>query len=655
MVVLSCPTKACSSGKHLNETFTHKYLPTTSSTSIWVRFLQSPSRHQIAYYRPRLYPLPRSRTRSRLHPRPQLRPREEVAMASTRRTALPPTEDERNHYYWGLPSLPKLVARSNATDITWEMKVEKDLKALSPTGRHEVVNLWNDTFGPLRRDILEALEGTACNAIDILRLGYARDGKNETHKHGPITFFLSVDPDSTTWEQGYATVTNCKKILERHHVVDVHCEMMESRLHFATLPSPTVPSAPPPPTVSSAPPPPTASSAPPGAPPLTSSLLEAQFPAEADVEALTSACIGVGVASAALPDGGGTKGLYFRKQNDLDGPVYVMTCRHVVFDLHTDDGKRYEYDESKPRLAVIQPDNLSLQKEQDKLRSAVEGEIADRRRIINTITKRCDYNPPPERLAPLQTEIEDLMTTLETRLQHTSLFEPEEMRIFGHVAFAPEYGTYSLGSPGGERANCCLSDWALIELHAKKHETPLRNLTNHVFVGRSSNTELRYAREEAPAFCEELDSEISTLQLQNVAIPVEDMFSPKRCNSAGDLVTMVAMHGKATGFSVGFANMAKSVLRRLERRGDVNDVYTVETWCVVGRRNRRDEGVPGMRRDFSTCEDSGATVFDLEGHIGGMLTAGSSLNGSYHDKSYVTPLEWILDDADRQGFKLCLV
>ena len=110
-------------------------------------------------------------------------------------------------------------------------------------------------------------------------------------------------------------------------------------------------------------------------------------------------------------------------------------------------------------------------------------------------------------------------------------------------------------------------------------------------------------------------------------IPENDMKYPKITDKNGEPCLMVAKMGPITGLTWGRANEVKSV------RLTDPDVVSKE-WCVVG--------LP-TSQSFSKKGDSGSVVFDLEGHIGGIMTSGAGWNDRM-DTTYVTPMVWLLRD-----------
>ncbi|KAG9501874.1 hypothetical protein J7337_007572 [Fusarium musae] len=143
--------------------------------------------------------------------------------------ATPPSRKEFRSYYSGLPDCPYLVARSTMTP--WNGPVyDWDVydRILDPVEKHAVVPLWNDSTGPMRRKILEAVQDIDWNAIDILRCGSA--DSNDRHLVRPVILFVSVKPESTTWLDGRAVTLKCRDVLQEHGINDVEVEIKESRI-----------------------------------------------------------------------------------------------------------------------------------------------------------------------------------------------------------------------------------------------------------------------------------------------------------------------------------------------------------------------------------------------------------------------------------------
>ncbi|PTB64844.1 hypothetical protein BBK36DRAFT_1170516 [Trichoderma citrinoviride] len=152
---------------------------------------------------------------------------------------MPPGAEEQELYYYGLPSCPKLVARTSSnvwvnpqmpgpTTFTGTLNMYR--KMLRPAGRHPLLNqLWNDATSSLRVQITDAVSDIDWHAIDILRVGYV-------HEQSPITLMVAVTPDTVSWNQAYPVAVRCKSILEQHGIHGIECEVRESVVAFLTEP-----------------------------------------------------------------------------------------------------------------------------------------------------------------------------------------------------------------------------------------------------------------------------------------------------------------------------------------------------------------------------------------------------------------------------------
>ncbi|KAK1596659.1 uncharacterized protein LY79DRAFT_677999 [Colletotrichum navitas] len=137
-----------------------------------------------------------------------------------------PLTEERDWFYNGLPSLPKLVARSSSTPFRFNRVNPwlSDRKTLAAVGEHAIVSRWNDEPSLLRDQILGILarQDVDYQAIDSLRIGYI---DNEM----PVIVSISVSA-GTPWEIGSQVARECRKALVEHGLDDVHCEIKEFRL-----------------------------------------------------------------------------------------------------------------------------------------------------------------------------------------------------------------------------------------------------------------------------------------------------------------------------------------------------------------------------------------------------------------------------------------
>lgn len=211
--------------------------------------------------------------------------------------AVEPTQQERDLYYHGIPSRPKLVARSSPEP--WVL-VQSEWsgprrKAMYAVGDHPIVAIWNDDASTsLRAQVIDLLSKRDVNwhAIDVLRIGY-REAPNDA----PVVVFISVERDSLTWERGHAVAVQCRLLLLQYELSDVHCEIKESRLVY--LRSPKV------------------------------MQLPNQTAMYGDIRSLLCDVVGNTIGAQDTPTKEGTSCIYLRDTGT--NSVFALTCRHVCF------------------------------------------------------------------------------------------------------------------------------------------------------------------------------------------------------------------------------------------------------------------------------------------------------------------------------------
>lgn len=510
---------------------------------------------------------------------------------------LPPSDEERNGYFYGLPSRPRLVARTSTELWVFQQDQFPIHKRLRTVADHAVVDLWNNSDGPLRQEILAALDGIDWTAVDILRVGYERDNTSSGRSFdSPVTLLISVKPDSTPFNKAYDTVTECLRILEQFLIFDMQVEMKEGD-YICCAPY----------TIE------------------TPSLQVPQFSAEPLVAgdrfgAPFSEYLGISIALSERAEHEGTKCLYLRCGNK----VYALTCRHVVFPP-SEDNKEYRHATDTQRC-IIQPGKTTFDKLQQHLGREIESLDASID-LMKLYRNRPDPEADRRQIQNFEAEKDELQNWQAT----VDAFKDPAARIFGHIAFSPPFSV-GLTEYGGKR----LRDWALIELDQSKHATPLSLLQNRVVLGASAgNTILRHATGWSQL--------IRTFSLSGDTallwgtIPEHKMRDSQTRTPDGDRGLFMIKVGRTTGLTTGIANMVTSVTRRPYQ----DQVFFSEEWCVIGNNNA----------PFSKKGDSGSAVFDLQGRVGGMLTGGigDKLKG-IPDTTYVTPIKWLLEDAKVYGY-----
>ncbi|KAM0421227.1 hypothetical protein ACHAPT_010947 [Fusarium lateritium] len=483
-------------------------------------------------------------------------------------------------------------------------KLEQDQPSINknfdPVGQHAIVQLWNNSTGPLRQDILRALYGVAWTAIDILRVGDERQkealGEEDGH---PVTLLISVEPGSTPSQLVQRVAMDCRKILLLHGISDVPIEIKESRV-FESASGP--------------------SAAPATAPKLSPMEVWTGGKDVEEVEnnALFADCLGLSIAPYSQPTHEGTKGLYLRRKDT--GTILLLTCRHVAFGESVPNDE-YRHDRNTGSWTIIQPGEETFSERKGDL----ERRIRYRASSVARLEKGSDI---PKWIEDVDAELQRLKKAIphfEQRLRRLQELGDPASRIIGHVVLSPPY---SLGTTKMSARQ--LRDWALIELHQGKHAIDLASLSNQVFVGDKA-----------------LDDWISSTPSPVGDANWMEMRDPKSVTPPWGPTMVVMKHGRTTGFTVGFANEALSLVRRTH--GGVT--FECEEWCVLGSMDWRGEG---PRQAFSAAGDSGSCVFDSMGRVVGILAGGGG-EEFHNDPTYVTPIEWLLDDIRAHGYDVELL
>jgi hypothetical protein len=140
-----------------------------------------------------------------------------------------PDTIETDGYYYGLPSRPRLVARSSGEP--WRRSAPgyptfPQMKALSIVGKHPIRDAWDAKF---QEEIIEALGATRWTSIDILRIGYA--GLSGRGAPRPVVLWIGVRTGSLTWDEGMTIVEACVSPLRQRHSIDGLTEINRSQFY----------------------------------------------------------------------------------------------------------------------------------------------------------------------------------------------------------------------------------------------------------------------------------------------------------------------------------------------------------------------------------------------------------------------------------------
>lgn len=132
-----------------------------------------------------------------------------------------PSDLEKALYYYGLPSRPRLVARSDFLTVSWALRIEDEHtvpKELRNVGSHDIIDIYNSS---LRDKIVSRLDSIEWTSIDVVRIGYLGSSFH------PVLLWIGVTPGSLTSQDGLDIALGCRLELKRAGL-DVHCEIREA-------------------------------------------------------------------------------------------------------------------------------------------------------------------------------------------------------------------------------------------------------------------------------------------------------------------------------------------------------------------------------------------------------------------------------------------
>ena len=309
--------------------------------------------------------------------------------------------------------------------------------------------------------------------------------------------------------------------------------------------------------------------------------------------------IGQSIAPLDNPTTEGSLGLYM-KINGTD-TCTALTNRHVVFHPKSDSGDAYLYrNVSQPRYAIVQPGETSF-----------EAQMSTNTEAIKFWSDAARHKQPLE-------VADTMLKPLEKKKDTLNEFEKPVDRIIGHIYASPAPGTHpSLGF---------LRDWALLDLDLAKFGDS--DPENHVYIGSLDMRALNeWKIKNYNCFAiEAMGNSMKVLKLRDT-VSVAEIKRPSMLDPKGDPVLYVGKFGRTTGLTWGKGNELKSMTRKY-----LGEKPSLE-WLIMGL----------FKQVFSSPGDSGSAVFDINGRIAAILSAGHGITEST-DITYATPIEWVLKD-----------
>ena len=519
--------------------------------------------------------------------------------------SLPPftlSDEEATFYYFGLPSSPRLLARTSTTP--WKKTQSLDAyikpKQLGVVFNHKLNTIWRDV-APKVAACLDEM-GVRWSTIDVFRIGLVGEP-------APVILWIGAEPQPLAGEKANTAAFRCLDILKEFGVTDVHVEIRESS--FVCSAGPTL------------------------FPPVVSTL-----PTATARHPLTHA-LSLHISPEAMPDTEGTGGFFLTESRESN-KLLLVTARHVVLPPTKVDNVEIKCDSNnQPRHDV-----LLLGKEPYKsCLASINVEIGQHQTLIASWNQRlkdvegkdhrgahAERKAAPHAIAAAEEAITELTTFYADVAEH---WATPANRVLGHVTFSPpiRFGV-------GTRDQQYTEDYAIIEVDKDKIDKTEFE-ANVIDLGSKIRlevfTEMMNPNPDNTTYFEYPSDRL--LRLKDT-IPDSQMRRPTFLDKNGDPCLIVIKDGAKTGVTIGHANGIESLTRKDFHGGVGGDSWE---WAIVAYSTKFTE-------PFSAPGDSGAVVVDGIGRIGGLITGGGRGVKDSLDVTYATPINFLLERIKANGY-----
>ncbi|CCM06263.1 uncharacterized protein FIBRA_08513 [Fibroporia radiculosa] len=513
-----------------------------------------------------------------------------------------PSAAEAIFYYYGLPSKPRLIARSSS-DVWMQptgAEAYLELKELTPLGVHPLDTVWEDTVGPAI-DLYFQEKGVQCTSMNPLRIGIV--GQSSP----PAIIFIGVNPGSLSHELGIEVAVHCRNILIQNGIDDVHVEIRDSEFtQAAMLYKPAISANP-------------------------AAMLREPF----------STSLGLSICGAKTTNFEGTGGLFF-VDSAKPGILYLLTARHVLFPPNKEQNKLYRYCNSTgaPRRNVMLLGEATFNARLEDIKAAIDGKnhVIDtlnmRLKLANEMKSKDDAAAERRSIKLKMDEVNEAIKAFEDLLADVVRdWQEEENRIIGHVVLSPPIRP-NYGKDG------FTEDWAVVEVHPTKIAR-LNFIGNAIDLGYVEISELfawMYPQTANPSsFKYPGDRLLKCFG----TVTDQEMFKPDPKNTDhNDPAIMVLKNGNTSKFTVGRLNTIRAFVR-VYGNGIANEMS--KEVCVLPRNPKSGP--------FSVCGDSGSVVIDGIGRICGILTGGVQGTTDVSDCTFITSINFLLKRLAAFGIK----
>ena len=493
---------------------------------------------------------------------------------------------EAKHYYNGLPSKPRLIARTGAP---WYSPSGPEaylrIKELRIPGQHELLDLWEDYFALKVHDILDQ-NGVNWSSTDIVRIAHIDD------PDGNLVLWIGVRPRPTplSYDVAIEVALQCQRLLFDYRITGVDVELRESDIIQM-------------------------------AGPLLLKPTDVIDPT-ATQRGPFIATLGITICAQDTPWAEGTAGFFLAVTGV--NKLFLVTARHVLFPQS--DNKPFERSESQARRNVLVLSQSSLQQQLLSIKKEIDYQdiiIADRKMSIKEVAGKEDAvsrkirEDAELKLKKARARAEALTDFHRKILTH---WGPDKNRVLGHVIYSPP-----IVVDAGTSQQQFTQDIAVIEIDASKIN-PNDFPGNFIDLGtKYTSVELR--RKMDPKNPHNFAYPGNRLLKLRGTIPKEEIQRPKMLDWDSKACITVLKRGRSTNLTVGKATTFVSYTRK---HFSENNTAVSKELAVIPLD--KESGV------FSAKGDSGSVVVDGLGRIAGILTGGSGA-AETTDVTFVTPID----------------
>ena len=524
-----------------------------------------------------------------------------------------PSDMESKYYYHGLPSRPRLVARSSTTPwevVTgpWTFPVPKELR---PIGNHRGLRrAWQSL---LPTQLFQAFDELHVNwtSLDVLRMASVRDGytagadattgDDEAH----AILWVGVMPVSLTPEDGYMAAMRVQHLLRDFGIFDVECEIRETRVLRSVGPK------------------------------LLKPLITYDDPTR-DVRISLTTTLGQPIATLARPWAEGTLGFFAQAGGDRS-KLFFVTAGHVVTRQGEQNTVYHRTTTTQPAQKVI----LLGRESYGKLLAKIRNEVDDMTMLIEdreTTAKRFEgdeSDEAKEHRIKNETWFDDSRKTREAfrnlEKEVATKWDNPENRVMGFKLLSPPLvaGAPPLGFT---------QDWAMIQLDLEKIDAT-NFVGNVIDLGTAfSRGQLTRMMNPHPRNPPGFKFPAGGLLRIRGKISLDEMRHPTLLDGNGEPGIVVVKRGRTTGLTIGRATELES-FSRIVFEGVPPHIS--KEWAILPYDKKSGP--------FSDGGDSGAAIVDGHGRLGGIVTGGTSYSSSL-DVTYAPPIDGLLDSFRQWGF-----